>query len=144
MLITETIPEVYVSTMTTFISNSYCDFKETHTHTKSLKLKSFPVETVTDYSDAILLDSERLDISRDFNTDHLGYIPKIFEDIYDSIFRLWEIYKYKEVIDFIKKLRVCDMGVIKPGEIITYESLLQEYRREYHKLVYSKRWDRLP
>ena len=56
---------------------------------KSLKLNICPWETVTDYSAVILVDTERLDISSDFNPDHLGYINLIFEDTYDSMLRLW-------------------------------------------------------
>ena len=42
---------------------------------------------------------------------------------------------------FIKKHLVCDMGVISPEELITYESLVQEATREYHNIVNSKRWE---
>ena len=50
VLMTATIPEVYVSTLTIFLSNSYYDFKETLTHMKSLKINIYIGETVTDYS----------------------------------------------------------------------------------------------
>ena len=39
---------------------------------------------------------------------------------------MWDIQKYKEVTEFIKKLRLCDMDVILQEDIITYESLVQE------------------
>ena len=64
---------------------------------KSLKLKSYPGENVTDCCAAILLDDERLESARVFKLEHLGYITCIFEDTSDSIFRLWAIQKYKEV-----------------------------------------------
>ena len=41
-----------------------------------------------------------------FKPEHLGYITCICEDTSDSIFHIWEIHKYKEVTEFIKKL-VC-------------------------------------
>ena len=41
-------------------------------------------------------------------------------------------------MDFIKKLHVCDMGVISQEELITYEFLVQEAMREYRDFVNSK------
>ena len=92
-----TIHEVFVSTMTTFISNSYDDLEDTLTHMKSLKLKSYPGENVTYFCTSILLDAERLESVGAFKHEHLGYIISIFEDTSDSIFLLWDIHKYKEV-----------------------------------------------
>ena len=43
-------------------------------------------------------------------------------------------------MEFIKKLRGCDMDVISLDEIITYEPLVQEATREYRNLFDSKRW----
>ena len=79
---------------------------------KSLKLRSYPGEYVTDCWAAILVDSEHLESAGDFKPKHLGYINCIFEDTYDSSFCLWAIHKYKKVTEFINKLRVCDMDVI--------------------------------
>ena len=104
--LTATGPEVFVATMNTFLSDSYDALEDTLTHMKSLKLKSYPGENVTDFCAAILADADRLESARDFKTERLGYITCIFEDTYDSRFRLWDIQKYKEVTDFIKKLRV--------------------------------------
>ena len=87
------------------------------------------------------MDVERLESARAFKPEHLGYIVHIFEDTSDSRFRLWDIQKYKEVTEFIKKLRVCDMDVLSQEDLITYESLVQEATREYHDLVNSKRWE---
>ena len=75
------------------------------------------------------MDAERLESAGAFKPEHLGYITRIFEDTSDYRFRLWDIQKYKEVTDFIKKLRVCDMDVISQEDLITYESLLQEATR---------------
>ena len=72
------------------------------------------------------MDSERLESAGAFKPEHLGYITRIFEDTYDSRFCLWEVQKYKEVTEFIKKLRVCDIDVLSKEELITYESLVQE------------------
>ena len=106
---------------------------------KSLKLKSYPGENVTDCCAAILVDAERLESAGAFKPEHLGYIIRIFEDTSDSRFRLWYIHKYKEVTDFIKKLCVCDMDVLSQEYLITYESLVNEATREYRDLVDSKR-----
>ena len=53
--------EVFVATMNTFIFNSYDALEETLTHTKSLKLKIYPGENVTDFCADILVNAERLD-----------------------------------------------------------------------------------
>ena len=48
MPLTATGPEVFVATMTTFLSDSYDALEETLNHMKSLKLKIYPGENVTD------------------------------------------------------------------------------------------------
>ena len=138
---TATGPEVFVATTTTFISDSYDSLEETLNHMKSFKLKSYPGENVIDCCAEILVDAERLESARAFKPEHLGYITRIFEDNSDSRFRLWAIQKYKEVTEFIKKLRVCDMDVLSQEDLITYESLVQEATREYRYLVDSKQWE---
>ena len=124
--LTATVSEVFVATMTTFISDSYDALEETLTHMKSLKLKRYTEENVTDWCAGILVDAERLESARAFKPEHLGYITHIFEDTSDSRFRLLDIQKYKEVTEFIKKIYVCDMDVISQEDLITYESLVQE------------------
>ena len=91
--LTATIPKVYVTTMRTFLSNSYDDLDETINHLKSIKINNDPGEKVEDWCDSILVDSERLDCSVSFNTKHLIYMTHIFWDNYDSRFCLWEIQK---------------------------------------------------
>ena len=120
MPLTATGPEVFVSTMTKFLSDSYDALVETLTHMKSLKIKSYPGENVTDCCTEILVDAERLESSGDFNPEHLGYITCIFEDNSDSRSRLWDIQKYKVVTEFIKKLRVYDIYFISQDNLITY------------------------
>ena len=93
---------------------------------KSLKLKSYPGENVKYCCAEILVDAERLESAGSFKPENLGYITRIFENTSDSRFRLWKIKKYKEVTEFIKKLRVCDMDVLSQEDLITYESLVQE------------------
>ena len=110
--LTATGPEVFVATMTTFISDSFDDLEDTLNHIKSPKLKSYPGENVTDFCAAILVDAESLESAWAFKPEHLRYITRILEDNSDSRFRLWDIQKYKEVTEFIKKLRVCDMDVL--------------------------------
>ena len=110
--LTATVPEVFVVTMTTFLSGSYDALGETINHMKSLKLKSYPGENVTYCCAEILVYAERLESARVFKPDHLRYITRIFEDNSDLRFRMWAIQKYKEVTEFIKKLHVCDMDVL--------------------------------
>ena len=86
-------------------------------------------------------DAENLESAGDFNPGHLGYITRIFEDTSDSIFRLWYIHNYKEVMKFIKKLSVCGMDSISQEELIRYESFVQESTREYQDLVHLKWWE---
>ena len=115
--------------MTKFMSDSYDALEETITYMKIIKLKFYPGDNVTDFCEAILVDAERLESAGAFNPEHLGYITSIFEDTSDSRLYLWDIHKYKEVTDIIKKLRVYDMDVISQEDIITYESLVQEATR---------------
>ena len=78
MPLTATGPELFVATMTTFLSDSYDALDETLTHMKSLKLKIYPGEKVTYCCAAILVGAERLESARDFKPEHLGYITCIF------------------------------------------------------------------
>ena len=121
--------EAFVATMNIFLYDSYDALEETLTHMKSLKIKIYPGENVTDCCAAILVYAERLESARAFKPDSLGYITRIFGDTSDCRFRLWDIQKYKEVPDFIKKIRVCDTDVISQEDLITYESLVQEATR---------------
>ena len=102
--LTATVTEVYVAIMTTFISDSYDDLEETINHMKSLKLKSYPGENVTDCCAAILVDAERLESAGALKPEHLGCIIRIFEDTSDSRFRLWVIQKYPQ------KFELCTLG----------------------------------
>ena len=87
-----------------------------------------------------MVDTDSFESSRDFNTDHPGYITRTFEDTSYYILHIWEIQNYKEVTGFIKKLCVCGMDVISLEDIITYESLVQDYMREYRNIVDSNQW----
>ena len=88
MPLTATGPEVFVTTMTTFLSDSYDVLEETLNHMKSLKLKSYPGENVTDCCASIVVDAELLESAGAFKPEHIGYITHIFEDTSDSRFRL--------------------------------------------------------
>ena len=127
--------------MTTFISDYYDDLEDTLTQIKSLKLKSYPGENITDCYTVILVDAERLESALAFKPEKLGHINLIFEDTSDFIFHLWEIHKYKEITEFIKKLCVCDMYVISPERLIIYYYLVQEATYRYRDLVNSKWWE---
>ena len=96
---------------------------------KILKLKSYPGENVTDFCAEILVDVERLESASAFNPEQLWYITCIFEDNSNSRFCQWDIKKYKEVTEFIKKLCVCEMDVLSQEDLITYKSLVQEATR---------------
>ena len=91
----------------------------------SLKLKYRRGEIFADCCDVISADAERLEIAGAFNTKHLGYIICIFKDTSDSRFRLWATQKYKVVIEFIKKLCVCDKEFMQTDDLITYGYLVQ-------------------
>ena len=80
--------EVSVDTISTFLFNPYYTLGETLTHKKSLKLKSYPGENVTDFCAEILVYAERLESFGALNPEHLGYITRIFEDSSDLVFRL--------------------------------------------------------
>ena len=118
--LTTTWPEVFITTMTKFLFNYHDTLEETLTNTKSLKLKRYPGENITNCCTEILVDAERLDISRAFNPYHLGYITCIFEDTSDSRLSLWVIQNNKGVMNFIIKLCVCNMDIISPKELIRY------------------------
>ena len=77
-----------------------------------------------------MLDAKCLESDVAFFSKHLGYMNLIFEDASDFRFCLWEIHKYKEFTEFIKKLRVCNMDVIPPQELTPSESLVQEAMHE--------------
>ena len=70
MLLTATEPEVFVSTMTTFLSDSYDSLEETLTHMKILKLNIYPVENFIDCCAAILVDAEILESARAFKPEN--------------------------------------------------------------------------
>ena len=121
--LTATGPEVFVATMTTFLFDYFVALEETLNHMKSFKLKSYPGENVTDCCASFLVDTEHFESAGYFKTEHLGYIIHIFEDTSDSSFRLLAIQKYKEVKEFIKKLRVSDMDVLSQEDLIPMSPL---------------------
>ena len=84
--LTVTGTEVSVNTISTFLFNPYDALEETITHMKSLKIKIYPGENVTDLCAKILVDSERLESAGDLNPEQRGYITRIFEDSPDSRF----------------------------------------------------------
>ena len=118
--------------------NSHDTLEETIHHLNGLKLNSYPVGKIEDLCDVILVSAECLENYMAFNPKRLGYITILFEDTYDSRFLLWVIHNYKEVADFINKLFLCDLYVIQPEDIITYEYLVQEDTHEYCDCVDSK------
>ena len=61
-----------------------------------------------------------LRVSGAFKTEYIAYIT-FFEDTSDSIFHLLAVHKYKEDMEFINKLHVCDMYFMEPEERIIYE-----------------------
>ena len=73
---TTTRPEVYIETMTIFLSYSCISLEETINHLKSIKLKSYPRENVAYLCDEILVDVERLESAGTFKPGHFGYITR--------------------------------------------------------------------
>ena len=118
--------DIFVATITTFLFGSYDAFEENLTHMKIINLKTYLGENVTDFCAEILVDAELLESAGAFKPHHLGYINFIFEDTSDSRLCLRDIYKYKEVMEFINKLCVSDMDVLSQEDIISYESLVHE------------------
>ena len=94
MPLTETVPEVYVPTMTTIISDSCYSLVETLNHTNNLKLKYHPGSDAADCYDAILVNVESLESAGAFKPEHLGYIIHILENNYNSRFQIWATQKY--------------------------------------------------
>ena len=72
MTLTATRTEVFVATITTVLYDSFDALKKTLTHTKSLKLKIYSGENVTDCCASILVDAERLESAGAFKPEHLG------------------------------------------------------------------------
>ena len=65
-------PEVFIATVTTFLSDSYDALEENLTHMNSIKLKIYPGDNVTDCCAEILVDDKRLESAGAFKPEHLG------------------------------------------------------------------------
>ena len=65
-------PELFVATMIKFLSNYYCTLGENLTHMKSLKLKSYPSENISNFWSTILIDAGILESAGAFNPEYLG------------------------------------------------------------------------
>ena len=85
------------------------------------------------YFAAILVYSGLFDSAGAFNTEHLGYITCICEDASDSRFHKWEIQSTRR-LHSLSRNSVCDVYVISPEELITYEYLVKYSMCEYHDL----------
>ena len=127
--------------MINVISNYYASLVETLKHMESLKLKDRPWDNITDFCDTILVDSEWLESSGAFKPELLIYIIIIFKDTYDYRFHIWVTQNYKDFMEFIKKLFVCNKYFMQTDEIFTYGSLVKETMREYRTIVDSKMWE---
>ena len=106
VLLTATGPKVYIFIMITVISRYCASLVENLNHMKSLKPKYHPGENVTDWRNAILVYSERLENAGAFNPEYLGYIIHIFEDTYGSRFHIWETQKYRRLRSLLRNF-VC-------------------------------------
>ena len=78
--------EVYVATIKTFIYYYYDSLEETLNHMKIIKLNRYPGDNDISCFEAMLIDTECLEITRPFNNDHFGYITRIFENTSHSVF----------------------------------------------------------
>ena len=86
-------PEVYVTNMTTDISNSFVALEETMNHLSIIKLTICLGRNVADLCALILVYDKRLESVESFKPDHLKYIACIFGDICGSKFCLWALQK---------------------------------------------------
>ena len=102
MPLTATGPKLYGAPMTNVLYHYYASLVKNLNHLKSLKPKDYPGENDADFCDVILVDAERLEGARDYNTKHLGYIVCIFADNFDSIFHLWAAQNYKYVMELLR------------------------------------------
>ena len=118
--LTATGPEVYITTMTTIISDSYYSLVGTLNHKNNLKLKDHPGRDAADCYDAILVNLESLYSAGAFKPKHLGYIIHIFENTYNSRFHIWATQKYKDFMEFVKKPLLCYKDVMQTDDIIPY------------------------
>ena len=89
---------------------------------KILKLKCHLEENVADFCAAILLHANI--IEGGFKSNKFWYITCIFENTYDTRFRIWSTKKYIEVTGYTKKRYLCDEYFMQPEGIITYDSLV--------------------
>ena len=72
VLLTATIPEVYVFTMTIFISDSYYHLQDTLTHLNGLKINSYTGDNVTYFWAAIMVDVDFLGSTGTFKPENIG------------------------------------------------------------------------
>ena len=126
MPLTETGTEIYVATMTTVIYDTCNDLEENLNNLNSLKLKSYAGDNIEYFCAEMLVYAERLQSSRAFKPNQLGYTTRIVEVTSDSRYHIWTIQKYKEFRYLIKIFCVCDMDTVQLEDIITYESLVKE------------------
>ena len=126
MLLKATGPEFYVATTATAFTNNYDSLEETLNHLKCLKIKDHTGENVAECFASILGYAKIIDSAGSSKPDNLAYITHIFENNYDPRFHLWETHKNKDVTEFITENNICDKDVMRPEELITYGSLVQE------------------
>ena len=120
---TATRPEVCVLNMNTVIYDYHYYLEGVLNYLKCPKLKDHTGENLKWLFATILVDADRLESARAFNTEHLRYIKNIFYNISDPRSHLWENQKYNEVAEFIKKLHTCDEDVMWTEELITHGPL---------------------
>ena len=100
--------------MTTVLSGYYDGLGDTINHFNSLKINFYLGGDVTDLCTEILVDADILESDGYFNPYHLVYVTCSFGGNYDSRFFLREIQNHKDSANFINKLCVCNMDIIKP------------------------------
>ena len=110
MLLAETGPDIYVATMPNILSSYYYYLEENLNNLKGIKLKIYAGQNVAYFCAEIFVDDESLKSARTLNPKHLVYINCIFEDNYYYRLSLREIWKYKEVVEFIKNV-LCDTWI---------------------------------
>ena len=88
MPLTATRPEVYIDTITIFISYLYGYLEENINRFKSIKLNIYPLYNVAYFCDETLVDVDLLENSGDFKSEHLGYINQILRILMTTYFFL--------------------------------------------------------
>ena len=91
MTLTSTKPEVYIESMTIFISCLYISLEGAINHLNTIKINSYPLDNVEYFYDEILVDVEHIVGARVFKPENLGYITQFLRILLTEYFDLHQI-----------------------------------------------------